>query len=241
MCPLSLTARDLLRKLANDSGLEYRQLALRVNKEMSRGESFVQSVDSIVREVGLNPDGYKLSPKSIADEALGILQRNYSRTLMMSAVLARMMESKGKDALPPPAFFAFLELLSAIPDAPRRITGGASMEVDEDTTRMIELLTTLVSLVCEWSKDGIRGVARNCPESLVPMARTVFRKTKLYQGGLWTCISCGRIVGLGETRALVCPQCDTRMAQAFPGMGLSSPKERERVGYGRAEDGNPVE
>ncbi len=238
---MSVTARDLLRKLANDSGLDYRQLALRVNKEMRRGESFVHSVDSIAREVGLDPDGYKLNPKSIADEALGILQRNYSRTLMMSAVLARMMESKGKDALPPPAFFAFLELLSAIPDAPRNIADGVSLEVDEDTTRIIELLTTLVSLVCEWSKDGIHGVARNCPESLVPMARSVFRKTKLYQGGLWTCISCGRIVGLGETRALVCPQCDARMAHALPGMGLSSPKERERVGYGRAEDGNPVE
>ncbi|RDE17796.1 MAG: hypothetical protein C4K49_00950 [Candidatus Thorarchaeota archaeon] len=238
---MSLTARDLLRKLADDSGLEYKQLALRVNREMSKGESFVRSVNSIAREIGLDPDGYKLNPESIADEALGILQRDYSRTLMMSAVLARMMESKGKDALPPPAFFAFLELLSAIPDAPRRISDGVSMEVDENTTRIIELLTTLVSLICEWSKDGIHGVARNCPESLIPMARSVFRKTKLYQGGLWTCISCGRIVGLGETRALVCSQCDTRMAHTFPGVGLPSSKERERVGYGRAEDGKPLE
>jgi hypothetical protein len=152
-----------------------------------------------------------------------------------------MMESEAKDALPPPAFFAFLELLSAIPDAPPHIKSEGSVAVDEDTTRVIELLTTLVSLVCEWSKDGIRGVATDCPESLTPMARSVFRKTKLYQGGLWTCISCGRIVGIKETHALVCDECDVKMSRVLPEADRLTSEERDRRAYGRVDRGEPFD
>jgi len=234
-----LTARDLLRKIAQDSGLDYPEVAKRVNRDMSKGRGFLQSVGIIVEQIGLNPEQYRLNPVSIVDEALRILRRDYSQTLMMSAVLARMVESDAKDALPPPAFFAFLELLSAIPDAPQHNKSERSVAVDEDTTRVIELLTTLVSLVCEWSKDGIRGVATDCPESLVPIARSVFRKTKLYQGGLWTCISCGRIVGIKETHALVCDECDVKMSRVLPVVDRLTSKEPERRVYGRADHGEP--
>lgn len=233
---MSLTARDLLRKIAQDSGMDYPEVAKRVNHDMRKGKGFLQSIGTIVGELGLDPNQYRLNPEFIVDEALRIIRRDYSQTLMMSAVLARMVQSEGKDALPPPAFFAFLELLSGIPDTPHTTAGERSIAVDEDTTRVIELLTTLVSLVCEWSNDGIQGVAKDCPTSLVPLARSVFRKTKLYQGGLWTCISCGRIVGFKETHALVCDECDVRMSRVIPRATESLSRDRNRVGYGRTKN-----
>jgi hypothetical protein len=236
-----LTARDLLRKIAQDSGLDYPEVAKRVNRDMSKGKGFVQSVGTIVEQIGLKPEQYRLNPVPIVDEALRILRQDYTQTLMMSAVLARMVESEAKDALPPPAFFAFLELLSAIPDAPQHIASERSVPVDEDTTRVIELLTTLVSLVCEWSKDGIKGVATDCPASLAPMARSVFRKTKLYQGGLWTCISCGRIVGIKETHALVCDECDVKMSRVLPEVDRLTSEEPERKAYGRVDHDKPFD
>jgi hypothetical protein len=238
---VSLTARDLLRKVARDSGNEYEEIARRVNRDMRTGTGFLQSVGTIVEEMGFEPRQYRINPVSIVEETMRILRKDYAQTLMMSAVLARMVESKGKDALPPPAFFAFLELLSAIPDRVEHIKNEPRNAMDDDTTRVIELLTTLVSIVCEWSRDGIKGVARDCPEPLISLARSVFRKTRLYQGGLWTCISCGGIVGINETHALVCAECDTKMARVLPGGGRLTLKERERTAYGHARDGESVD
>jgi hypothetical protein len=153
---------------------------------------------------------------------------------MISAVLGQMVESRSKDRFPPPAFFAFTEILSKIPDAPRDTKSETSLEIEEKTTRIIELMTTLVSVLCEWSEQGVVGVAHDCPESLRDIARVVFRKTKLLQGGLWTCISCGNIVDVRETRALMCKECDSNLVDSH---NLEERYEslggRDRESYGR--------
>jgi predicted transcriptional regulator len=124
-----------------------------------------------------------------------------------------------------------------VSDAPKDTKSETSTEIEEMTTRIIELMTTLVSLLCEWSEQGIVGVAEDCPESLREMARSVFRKTKLLQGGLWTCISCGNIVETRETRALMCKECDKKISSSrsieerYESLG-----GRNRTGYGRTTD-----
>ena len=107
----------------------------------------------------LNPSKYKINPVKIVKETEKILSEDYTQTLMISAVLGQMVESRGKDRFPPPAFFAFTEILSRIPDAPRDTKAETSLEIEERTTRIIELMTTLVSVLCEWSEQGVIGVA----------------------------------------------------------------------------------
>ncbi len=208
---MSHTARELLHKLAEDAGLTYPTVARRVNRMMKKGYGLIESVHEIAKENDLKPSKYKIDPEKIVKETEKILGEDYTQTLMISAVLGQMVESRSKDRFPPPAFFAFTEILSKIPDAPRDTKSETSLEIEERTTRIIELMTTLVSVLCDWSEHGIAGVARNCPESLRDIARIVFRKTKLLQGGLWTCISCGNIVEARETRALMCKECDANL------------------------------
>lgn len=209
---MSLTARELLHKLAEDIGLSYPTLAKRVNRMMKKGSGLIESIQEIAVEHKLKSNNYKINPVKIVAETEKILREDYTQTLMISAVLGQMVESRGKERFPPPAFFAYTEMLSRISDTPRDVKSETSIEIEERTTRIIELMTTLVSVLCEWSEHGVIGVAEECPDTLRDVARAIFRKTKLLQGGLWTCISCGNIVEARETRALMCSECDSKLS-----------------------------
>ncbi len=200
---------------------------------MAKGNGFLESVKSLVSEKGLNPNDYQLDSLEIVREIKRILQEDYSQTLMISAVLGQLVESKEHERFPPPAFFLFLEILAEIDEAPRRMGSEPPKNVDEATTRIIELTTTLVSLICEWRQTGVAGVAKDCPPSLHDLARSVFRKTKLLQSGLWACVSCGKIVNASETRALLCSDCDSELSGESSELFENS-ASRDRNGYGRA-------
>ncbi|MFW9787232.1 MAG: hypothetical protein ACFFE2_02790 [Candidatus Thorarchaeota archaeon] len=230
---MSLTARDLLQQLANDVGLPYQTIARKVNRMMAKGIGLIDSVKNIAGEHGLSDSKYRIDAVKIVREAEKILREDYTQTLMISAVLGQMVEAKGRDRFPAPAFFAFIETLSRIPDAPKDTKSELSTEIEDRTTRIIELMTTLVSVLCEWSEKGVIGIADDCPESLRDMAKVVFRKTKLIQGGLWTCISCGEIVNAKETRALMCSQCDSRISRSDIHQRFDQLAGRDRTGYGR--------
>ena len=230
---MSLTARDLLQKLANDAGLSYQVIARKVNRMMAKGMGFLESAHSIATEHGLRESKYRIDAEKIVKESEKILREDYTKTLMISAVLGQMVEARGKERFPAPAFFAFVEVLSRITDAPRDTKSETSTEIEDQTTRIIELMTTLVSVLCEWSEKGVVGVADDCPESLREMARVVFRKTKLLQGGLWTCISCGEIVNVKETRALMCARCDSSISRSNIPHRYDHLAGRNRTGYGR--------
>ena len=212
MLRVSLTARDLIQTLSNDTGLPYQTVARRVNRLMEKGMGLLEAVTNIAEENGVHKK-YRIDVEKIVQETEKILREDYTQTLMISAVLGQMVEAKGKDRFPAPAFFAFIEMLSRIPDTKRDTRSESSTEIEERTTRVIELMTTLVSVLCEWSDKGVVGVAADCPENLRDMAKSIFRKTKLLQGGLWTCISCGTIVNAQETRALMCSDCDSTIAR----------------------------
>jgi predicted RNA-binding Zn-ribbon protein involved in translation (DUF1610 family) len=230
---VSLTARDLLQKLANDAGLPYQTTARKVNRMMAKGMGFLESARSIAKEHGLAETKYRIDAEKIVKESEKILREDYTQTLMISAVLGQMVEARGKERFPAPAFFAFIEVLARITDAPRDTKSETSTEIEDRTTRIIELMTTLVSVLCEWSERGIIGVADDCPEPLREMARAVFRKTKLLQGGLWTCISCGEIVNVKETKALMCANCDSSIARSDIHQRYDQLAGRNRTGYGR--------
>ena len=221
-------------KLAEDAGLTYQTIARRVNRMMQKGDGLLESVHKIAVNNKLKPNKYTIDPVKIVAETEKILREDYTQTLMISAVLGQMVEAKGKERFPPPAFFAFTEMLSLVPEAPRDTKSETSLEIEERTTRIIELMTTLVSVLCEWSEHGVIGVADDCPDDLRDIARAIFRKTKLLQGGLWTCISCGNIVDVKETRALMCKECDEKFAGSqniedrFESLGGT-----DRTGYGR--------
>ncbi len=233
VCSVSPTARDLLLRISKETGIPYREVAKRINASISEGQGFLESVRSLVEELGLDSKDFKLDSIEIVKEIRGILQEDYSQTLMISAVLGQLVESKEHERFPPPAFFIFLELLAEIDEAPRRMGSEPPKNVDEATTRIIELTTTLVSLICEWNETGVVGVAKDCPSSLHDLARSVFRKTKLLQSGMWACVSCGKIVDFSETRALLCRECDSEISSGssefyYDGEGL------DRRGYGRS-------
>ena len=229
---MSPTARDLLQKIAQDAGIPYRDVAKRINSEMEQGEGFIDSVQALAKEKGLPSEDYVLDSEQIANEISTILKEDYSQTLMISAVLGQLVESKGEERFPPPAFFVFLEVLSDVTETPRRVGDTPPKNVDEATTRIIELTTTLVSLLCEWNVEGVVGVAKDCPDSLKDIARSVFRKTKLLQSGMWVCVSCGRIVETMSTRALLCEECNSGLSHG-PSNDFGQPIERDRTGYGR--------
>ena len=228
-----MTARDLLQRLANDTGVPYQTIARNVNRMMAKGMGLLDSVRTIAKEHGLKVTKYRIDATKIVRETEKILREDYTQTLMISAVLGQMVEARGRERLPAPAFFAFIEMLSRIPDAPRDTKSESSTEIEDRTTRIIELMTTLVSVLCEWSEKGVAGVADNCPESLRDMAKSVFRKTKLLQGGLWTCISCGDIVDVKETRALMCHKCDSSISRSDIHQRFDQMAGRDRTGYGR--------
>lgn len=228
-----MTARDLLQRLANDAGIPYQTIARKVNRMMAKGMGLLDSVRDIAKEHGLKETTYRIDATKIVRETEKILREDYTQTLMISAVLGQMVEARGRERLPAPAFFAFIEMLSRIPDAPRDTKSESSTEIEDRTTRVIELMTTLVSVLCEWSEKGVAGVANDCPESLRDMAKSVFRKTKLLQGGLWTCISCGDIVDVKETRALMCHKCDSSISRSDIHQRFDQMAGRDRTGYGR--------
>jgi predicted RNA-binding Zn-ribbon protein involved in translation (DUF1610 family) len=230
---VSLTARDLLQKLANDAGISYQVIARKVNRLMGKGMGFLESARSIAVEHGLVESKYRIDAEKIVKESEKILREDYTQTLMISAVLGQMVEARGKERFPAPAFFAFIEVLSRITDARRDTKSETSNEIEDRTTRIIELMTTLVSVLCEWSEKGVVGVADDCPESLREMAKAVFRKTKLLQGGLWTCISCGEIVNVKETKALMCTNCDSSISRSNIHERYDQLTGRNRTGYGR--------
>ena len=226
-----------MHKLAEDAGLTYPTVARRVNRKMKKGSGLIESVREIAVEYKLKPNKYKINSVKIVAETEKILREDYTQTLMISAVLGQMVEARGKERFPPPAFFAFTEMLSRISDAPRDAKSETPTEIEERTTRIIELMTTLVSVLCEWSETGVVGVANDCPDSLREFARAIFRKTKLLQGGLWTCISCGNIVEARDTRALMCLECDSKLSSSssiedrFETLGGS-----DRQSYGRSTE-----
>jgi hypothetical protein len=234
-----MTARDLLQQLANDAGIPYQTIAKKVNRMMAKGMGLLDSVRNIAKENGLKEIKYRIDATKIVRETEKILREDYTQTLMISAVLGQMVEARGRERLPAPAFFAFIEMLSKIPDAPRDTKSESSTEIEDRTTRIIELMTTLVSVLCEWSEKGVAGVADDCPESLRDMAKAVFRKTKLLQGGLWTCISCGDIVDVKETRALMCTNCDSSISRSDIHQRFDQMAGRNRTGYGRTASEEP--
>ncbi|TXT57376.1 MAG: hypothetical protein BAJATHORv1_10077 [Candidatus Thorarchaeota archaeon] len=236
---MSLTARDLLHKLAEDSGINYQSLARMVNRDIQNGQDFLTSVRKIARKKGLNPNNYDLDAKKIADEIDSILRDDYSQTLMISAVLAQMVESKGSNHYPVPAFFVYLEMLYSISEDDFTVKSDPPEDIDTTTSRMIELTTSLVSLICRWNADGIVGVSKSCPSELRDLAKTVYRKTRMLQNGLWTCISCGRIVMVNDTRALMCSECDSQLSDHPLERTYSG--DRDRVGYGRTEHDESTE
>jgi len=236
---LILTARDLIHRLANDVGAPYREVAKRVNSEMQKGTGLIESVRLIARQSNLDSSKYRLDAGRIAQETRSILVLDYSQTLMISAVLGQMVESKSRDRFPIPAFFAFLELLGEVSKIPTTRNSDAPVQVDENTTRIIELTTTLVSVICEWSKEGIVGVSGDCPKILQELARAVSRRTRMYQQGIWTCLSCGKMVALKDTRALLCLECDQSM-YGRTSIVEQPDRERERTGYGQSTKREPV-
>jgi len=238
---LSLTARDLLQKIAGDAGLSYDNVARRVNEAMKGGEGLIEAVEALVKENDLDARKYQINAVKIVDEISNILQEDYTQTLMMSAVLGQMVEAKGRDRFPVPAFFAFLEILAQAPRAPIDTKSETSKQIEEVTTRVIELTTTLVSVICEWSQEGVSGVAEECPEALKDLARLVFRKTKMLQSGLWTCISCGGIVNVKTTRALMCQDCEDDLRGDSTSPDDLVRWERDRTGYGRTKRKNQPE
>jgi len=72
----------------------------------------MESVKEIALENGSDPQNYSIDASLILKELETILHEDYSQTLMISAVLGQLVEASGKDRLPPPAFFAYLEILS---------------------------------------------------------------------------------------------------------------------------------
>ncbi len=236
MIQLALTAREILQLISNETGVPYRNIAIKVNDAMLEGKDLRQAIRAIAEEFKLDPDEYRLSATKIVAEAKRILREDYTQTLMMSAVMARMVEAKGKDRLPVPAFLSFLELLNEVEQPIKDTKCETSDDIDLATTRMIELLTTLVSLICKWSRDGIVGVADDCPVSLKEMARTIYRKIRLLQAGLWACISCGKIVNVKTTRALMCPECDQQLAHEHESDHFCEKCDEttfDRTGYGQ--------
>ncbi|MHA2140458.1 MAG: hypothetical protein ACXADF_10950 [Candidatus Thorarchaeota archaeon] len=230
---MSLTARDLLQKLAHDSGLPYKTVAKRINDAMARGEGLLQAVYALAKRHGLDSKKYRINSLKTMNEIQRILREDYTQTLMISAVLGQMVEAEGQDRFPAPAFFAFLEILSSVPEAPKDSKSETSTEIEELTTRVIELTTTLVSVICEWSQEGVVGVAADCPPELKELARLVFRKTMMLQSGLWACISCGKIVDVKSTRALMCEDCDIKIGDDPVKRADSSRYARDRTGYGQ--------
>lgn len=232
MGKVDLTAREILQKLAQDSKMQYDDLARRVNTELRKGVSFSQSIMNIAIEKGLSPKKYQLNAKKIVEAIRHILREDYSQTLMISAVLSRMVDSDSNNRIPVPAFLAFLEILAELPGNVRELKTESSTEIETKTTRMIELLTTLVSITCEWSKEGMIGISSDCPLVLKELARAVFRKTKMYESGLWTCISCGNVVNLKDTHALLCETCNAGISKEDRERDIH---EKIRTGYGRSE------
>jgi DNA-binding Lrp family transcriptional regulator len=229
---VELTAREILQKLAQDAEMQYSELADRINRELREGISFSQSIMNITIEKGLTSKEYQLNPSKIVEAIRHILREDYSQTLMISAVLSRMVDSESTKKLPVPAFLAFLEILAELPGNVRELKTESSTEIETKTTRMIELLTTLVSIICEWSKEGMVGIASICPLDLKDLARAIFRKTKMYENGLWTCISCGKVVNLQDTHALMCSVCN----KGFPKEESEDTTPRRiRTGYGKNE------
>ena len=222
-----------MQQLANDAGLPYPTIARKVNRMMTKGMGLIDAVRHIAKEQGLTEAKYKISASKIVKEAEKILREDYTQTLMISAVLGQMVEARGRERFPAPAFFAFTEMLAKIPDALRDSKSESSAEIEDRTTRIIELMTTLVSVLCEWSEKGIIGVADDCPDSLRDMAKAVFRKTKLLQGGLWTCISCGEIVNVRDTKALMCANCDSSISRSDIHERFDQMAGRNRTSYGR--------
>jgi len=200
---------------------------------MTKGMGLIESVRHIAKEQGLAETKYQINASKIVKEAEKILREDYTQTLMISAVLGQMVEARGRERFPAPAFFAFTEMLSKIPEPPRDSKSETSTEIEDRTTRIIELMTTLVSVLCEWSEKGVVGVADDCPDSLREMAKAVFRKTKLLQGGLWTCISCGEIVNVRDTKALMCANCDSSISRSDIHERFDQMAGRNRTSYGR--------
>ncbi len=230
---MALTARELVQRFSKETGLSYQEIAQKVNQAMLNGMDLRQAVETIANEFNLDPSHYRISAIKIFAEAKRILREDYTQTLMMSAVLARMVEATGKERLPVPAFFVYLELLNAVDQPIPDRRAETSDDIDIATTRMIELLTTLVSIICKWSKDGIVGIADDCPTSLREIAKTVYRKTRLLQNGLWICISCGKVVDVKTTRALLCPECDRNLSQDAIDQYCDECETLDRTGYGR--------
>ena len=232
---MSLTARDIIHKISNESSLDYQEVAERVNQAMQDGSTLIQAISSIVRQENLNPDDYQISALDIFHEAQSILMEDYTQTLMISAVIAQMVEGSDKSRFPIPAFFAFMEVLATVKDTPEDTISEESDQIDKHTTRLIELMTTLVSIICKWSSQGIVGVAQDCPPLLREIAQQIHWKTKMYQSGIWSCISCGKMVNIKDTRALLCKECDSSITNEIKRISFDS-KDRERIGYGQTRD-----
>ena len=237
MFNLPNTARALLEKIAEETGLSYSELANRVNSAMHQERDFVESVQFVLKEEGLPPNKYRLQPEAIVEEIELILNDDYSQTVMISAVLARLAASDEESSFPMPVFFAFLEFLADIEEPPEDEKEESANEIEANTTRLIELLTTLVTLICSWSDGMITGISKECPESLQEIARVTLRRDRLYKAGLWICISCGKIVDFANTSGLMCSECSSGLGNSFLASNIEKNRrfDRTRTGYGKTK------
>ncbi len=237
MFSLPNTARDLLQKIADETGIAYSELTNRVNAAMYQKRDFMESVRFVLKEEGLPLTEFRLKPEDVGREVESILNEDYSQTVMISAVLARMTVSENESSFPMPAFFAFIEFLSDIEETPADSKTETANEIEENTTRLIELLTTLVSLICSWSDGKITGVSKECPKSMKEIAKIVFRRDRLYRNGLWICISCGKIVNFDKTSGLMCEECSSGTGSSFFNADIDRRQrfERTRKGYGKTK------
>ncbi len=200
-----LTARQLVQKLANEINIEYSDVLSLVQNKLKAGNDIVFTVQSIAKEHGVPVNDLYISPIDVYNEILKYLNYSMSQTLLISAVLGQMADTSAPPKIPHPAFFAFLEILKSA--SPSKKHSADEDNIDQIITQLIELLTTLVSLICKWDSKGIAGVSESCPASLKDIAKTVVRKTKLLEAGMWVCIRCESIVSIDSVKGLLCEKC----------------------------------
>ncbi len=200
-----LTARQLVQKLAQEIKLDYQNTLNLVQNKLKTGNDIVFTVKSIAKEHGISDKEFYISPIDVYNEILKYLNYSLSQTLLISAVLGQMADTSAPPKIPHPAFFAFLEILKNASPTKRRKSDEE--HIDQIITELIELLTTLVSLICKWDENGIAGISEKCPPSLREIAKAVVRKTKLLEAGMWVCIRCESIVALNTVKGLLCEKC----------------------------------
>ncbi len=77
-----MTARDLLQRLANDTGIPYQTIARKVNRMMAKGMGLLDSVRNIAKEHGLKETKYRIDATKIVRETEKILRELFRQNAM---------------------------------------------------------------------------------------------------------------------------------------------------------------